>query len=144
MSEDEFWMLIGTLNGWADADSVAPLTSTLAQLPEAQIVAFEDHLAAALHELDSPIGADKLIEGESMTLGDDGYLYARAAVVASGREAWQRVVDDPASIPATWQSFDGESLLYVAPEAYQESTGEPWGHVSPVNYETGSNTTNWG
>ena len=144
LTEDEFWLLIDTLGGSVTEGGITNLISVLAQEPAGRITAFEDHLAAALYALDSPLGADVPIKGdEQMTMGDDGYLYVRCSVVAAGRVTWAAVRDDPASIPATWEAFDGEPLLYVAMQAYQQATGDEWTHVPLVSYETGSNTDNW-
>ena len=76
-------------------------------------------------------------------MSDDVFLYARCAVVAAGHPTWERVVADPAAMAGSWSIFDGEWLLTVAPNAFEESTGTSWSHESPVSYETGSNTAGW-
>lgn len=119
------------------------LTDRLAEQSPADIVAFADHLAQVLHELDGPERAaqlvvDPTVDDEPMTMSDDLFLYARCAVVAAGRRTFDVVLADPAQMARTWPVFDGEHLLGVAPAAYELATGDPFDHEAPVSYETGS------
>ena len=56
MTEERFWELLGLLN-WkklGNVDEVVrPLVKALAALPVEDIFAFDDHLAAKLHALDT-------------------------------------------------------------------------------------------
>lgn len=148
MSDEAFWALISTLPKYVDGISSAELTLRLTIKGPDQIIAFADHLAAALYAIDHPVGADQLIRdptagNEPMTMGDDLFLYARCAAVAAGRAKWEQIVADPTRMAGTWHAFDGEFLLIVAPDAWQQATGTEWTHESPLSYETGSNTDNW-
>jgi hypothetical protein len=141
MDQDEFWALIGGLHT-ADADV---LVERLAAMPVAAITGFADRLAEALHALDTPELADQPVwdveqdpeADEPLSPSDDAFLYTRCAVVASGRETYERVRAEPTALAGRWD-LGREDLLYVAPRAYEQATGEEWDHESPVSYETGS------
>lgn len=53
---------------------------------------------------------------------------------------WIFILADHRRFRRTW-SFDAERLLTVSHEAYEAASGRPWpeDHISPHNYETGSN-----
>ncbi len=138
MDEAQFWSWIERLDGDADdEDSVADLTEELSRLPERDITDFEDHLARALHALDTPAHL------EALGGFDDSFLYCRCAVVAAGRITYERVLAEPQDM-ADFADEDGEALLSVAPDAYERKTGMLWEHEPPVSYETGSNAAAWG
>lgn len=149
MTKDEFWELIGTLNGSAAPDGIAALTETLTQRPRAEIVAFAEHLAQALYAIDS---RDRMAQpvrdtadgpnAPAFPLSKEVFLYARAAVVVAGRGVWQQVVDDPTAMAGTWD-LGAEELLYVAPVAFEHRTGSDWNHRTAVSRETGSNEAGW-
>ncbi len=61
LTRDAFWALIGTLGGAIDQERAQALTDRLAEQSPADIVAFADHLAQVLHELDSPERAEQLV-----------------------------------------------------------------------------------
>ena len=149
MDEDEFWDLVSLLEGRADPDGVERLTAALAQRPPEEIEGFEDQLAEALHALDTrahftqPVrDAEDGAVGEPLALSDDSFLYARAAVVAAGRDVYRRVAADPAAFAGTWD-LGAEILLSVAEDAYEQATDLAWDHEPPVSYETGANTAGW-
>lgn len=147
MTRDEFWKLIDTIDREAlrDGDeegAVEPLIEALAERDPDDILAFEDHLAQALYDIDGRAFADAT--GESGRSGD-GFLYARCYVVACGRKFYESVRADPSRMPDSIDQWC-EALLSVAPQAWAQATGQDedaWDHESPVSYETGSNTTQW-
>lgn len=131
MTEQEFWDLIATLGGSADEDGTAGLEDELSALDASAITAFADRFAAALVALDRPeiarqtyweLGSDTPVPPSA-----DGFLYARAAVVAAGRATYEQVLADPTAFSREWD-LDAEGLLYVASSAYEEATGQEWTH----------------
>ena len=148
LTRDDFWNLIATTGGSIDEESAEALSTRLALRPAEEIVQFADHLASLLYDLDSPTAAAQLVTdptaGEDpFELSDDLFLYARCAVVAAGRDAYERVLADPTALAGEWPVFDGEFLITVAPTAYEMATGEEYDHEPPVSYETGSNSGLW-
>jgi hypothetical protein len=139
--EDEFWTLIGSL-GEGDPDV---LVGRLAAMPVTAITGFADRLAEALYGLDTPELADQPVwdveqdpeTDKPLSPSTDAFLYTRCAVVASGRETYDRVRAEPVALAGQWD-LGWEDLLYVAPRAYEQATGEEWDHESPVDYETGA------
>jgi Protein of unknown function (DUF4240) len=143
MTIDEFWALIAKVDRTALRDgqedkAIAPLTVALATQTEADMEAFEEHLARALYDLDTRAHADS--SGESGN-SDDGFLYARCYVVAQGREHYEKVLADPAAMPKTLEEWC-EPLLFVGAKAWAELTGgdmDSWCPETSVSYESGSN-----
>ena len=147
MDRSEFWRLIWEIDRDAlrdgdDEGAVEPLAEALTQHAEADIKEFENILAQCLYDLDGQAYADQA--GESGH-SDDGFLYARCYVVASGKKHYDSVKADQTKMPKSLDEWC-ESLLYVAQKAWSAATGrdeESWDHHAPVSYETGSNNTNW-
>lgn len=146
-----FWGWIERLGGRPDPDALDELTAVLAERGEADVVAFAEALARALHDLDTPAHFGQRVhdvsepdDAPAMAMSADVFLYARCAVVAAGRETWTRTVADPAAMAGRWEVADGELLLGVAPEAYERATGLLWDHETAVSYETGADAAAWG
>ncbi len=152
---ERFWQLIDLIGGEPAVavcatfdDGCERLTDALAAGPVEEIVGFGERFAEALYRLDrEEYGTRPAVDpddpdAEPVPLSDDGFLYARAAVVAAGRAAYERVLADPALFTA--HSFrSGESLLYVHEEAYEAATGEEWDHDTRYDYESCSNRAGW-
>ncbi len=74
----------------------------------------------------------------------DHFLYSRCAVVAAGREVYESVFEDSARFsPFTATTMEGESLLYVAQQAYERATGEEWDRATRYSFESYSNRDGW-
>jgi Protein of unknown function (DUF4240) len=146
MPDEEFWAYIDLLGG--RAVDVEPLVAALTREEPQRIKAFANTLARHLHKLDlfalfrQPVREpDEDPAADPMPLSDDGFLYARCAVVAAGLQRYEQVLADHAAFAGTW-STDGEALLYAAEEAWARRTGRDaceWEHEDPVSVETGSN-----
>ncbi|MER5458664.1 DUF4240 domain-containing protein [Micromonospora sp. NPDC002389] len=136
MEREEFWRLVESMGPQPDDDGFDRLTAELATLSVPDIQAFEDHLAALLHGLDTHAHA------RAARARGDWFLYVRCAVVVSGRAAYEEVLADPHKL-RRFARREAEPLLFVASHAYERSTGLPWRHESPVSYESGSNLTGW-
>jgi predicted DNA-binding WGR domain protein len=146
MSEDTFWRIIRLFN-WkklGDDDAVVePAVKALAQMSVDNIKRFEDILHEKLHALDTEahareIGEEAYQPGKYFSV--DWFLYERCAVVANGREVFERILGDPTEMP---KDMEFEALLTVATTAYEREAGEQFDHVSPVSYETYSNQAGW-
>ncbi|WP_406637876.1 DUF4240 domain-containing protein [Amycolatopsis sp. WGS_07] len=148
MDDREFWALISLVRRDPPARDQAdfvPLEEELRKRGEAEIKQFEDILARHLYDLDRSELAATPSAATGLPLSNDAFLCYRAAVVLAGEEKYRSVLEDPAK----FRSYTGtggpeaEFLLYVAQHAYESSTGKDWEHVSPVDYETGSNPDGW-
>jgi Protein of unknown function (DUF4240) len=144
MRVDDFWKLIDEVDrialqngeGYEDK-AVEPLIRALTALDKEELQSFQEHLAQALYGLDGRVYYDAAGD-----IGDDGFLYARCFVVATGREAYNRMLTNPDLMPkglAHWC----EPLLYVASSAWEKRTGETLDFDAKVSFETGSNASLW-
>ena len=144
MDDRTFWDLIAKIDGEAlrggdEESALEGLQAALASAPLADIEGFEEMLAQKLYALDGQRFADAAGEsGDS----DDGFLYARCFVVATGQARYEAVLRDPSEMPASIDDWC-EGLLYVAQQAYEQATGKPWSFDASVSYETGSNEALW-
>jgi Protein of unknown function (DUF4240) len=134
MDEQTFWDLVGTIGpDQADFDR---LTDELSDHGAADIRDFAEHLARALHALDTP--AHYRAAGTTT----ECFLHVRAAAVAAGADAYRKVLNSPAALASFAPT--GSALLPVAARAYETSTRGTWRHETTVSYETGSNRDAWG
>lgn len=146
-SEDDFWQVIDLLD-WSrkeddSAGILAPAIAHLSGLGESAIYRFQDILAEKLYELDKEIYAQHLGDDapkKSGAFSSDYFLYARACVVANGKDYYDTVLADPALMP---QGYTFEPLLSLAKQAYYKKTGRNFDYVPPISYETFSNPEGW-
>src|SRR3954454_5510219 len=162
VDRDRFWELIGVLDGSVDESAVIRLVGELAALPASEITSFDDLLHEMVHALDGPDWFDQpthdpgvtelqlevflaevLAGGGDDELRTDGFLFARTALVAAGREAYQQVLADPAC-SAVARDSRAQALLFAAQRAYEQGRDDHYGHVPPFDASTGSNTELWG
>ncbi len=147
MHADAFWRLIALIDqpqlaASDESGALAPLQAALEEVEIAELFAFDELLARALYELDTPSHLDG--SGASST-SSDGFLYVRCWVVARGLEHYVAVRKDPALMPQSLEEWC-EPLLLVAQEAWAAKTGaDPadYPHISTVSYETGANQAAW-
>jgi hypothetical protein len=137
------WRLIDVLGGSTEQDDVERLTDVLRTGGREQAVAFQERLAATLHDLDREV----LFRQGVRFVGDppdsavvpsssDSFLHLHAGIVAKGRRVVEQVLADPA-VPTAWQWEDCEVLLYAAEEA-------AGGQIeTALSYETGENADHW-
>lgn len=147
MTEDTFWSIIDLLD-WKRGDDteaiMEPAINRLQQYDVEDIFRFQDLLAEKLFALDRQIFAENLGErryGGERHFSADSFLYARACVVANGKDFYESVLKDPTNMP---KEFTFEGLLYLAPEAFQRKTGKDWDYLPTPSYETFSNRSGWG
>lgn len=136
MRDEEFWKLISLIdmdlvNQEDDFTGVQPLTEALAKKPAEDITHFHELLAMRLFALDSQDRFD-------VSCGsDDGFLYQRCYMIASGKAVYEKAVQDPKDICDEMEWC--EALLYVAGEAWEVNQIAEWDFDPSVSYETGSN-----
>jgi hypothetical protein len=135
MDEATFWELVGAPGRDPGDATFERLTDMLSDHGAGDITGFADHLAVALHALDTP--AHHVVAAGS----DDDFLAARCAAVAAGRTAYEQALAAPELLD---KYGDGTALLTVAPRAFRISTGRPWDHTPPVSHDAGANTDAWG
>lgn len=144
MDETHFWRIIEQLDWQQEGDDeavLAPAIAALSRFPETAIRAFADIQAKLLYQLDGKSYADAYAPGDNY-FSADGFLYARCAVVANGRETYYNILEHPEEMP---QDIGFESLLSLPELAWQLCTGkEEWDHLPAYNYETGFNEEGWG
>ena len=111
MTKDDFRAAIAILGGVADDASTSRLVDYLADRGEPAIVAFAEALARAVFDLDTPThGAQSVYDssedgdGPAIPMSSDVFLHARLAVVASGRDTYERVLADPTAMSGSGRS----------------------------------------
>ena len=144
LTEQEFWQIIDLLD-WSkigdDEAVIAPAVATLANMPVGNMHQFEDILSKKLWALDTRAHANaSLRERPEAPLSADYFLYDRCCVVANGRDFYEKVLRDPAQMPA---GLSFARLLSVAAKAYERKTGKAFVHIPAFNYETYSNEAGW-
>jgi hypothetical protein len=140
VNEDAFWQLIEECSPAApdpEGDQLAAaLTTRLASGAVFEVVGFAEQLSWALYRLDRKEYGDGL--------SGDAFLYTRAAVVAAGRDVYERVLRDPQRFaPFVTGLAWAEALLYVPDHAYRQQTGEEWDRSTRYSYESYSNAAGW-
>ena len=135
MDEDEFWAVAGRpADEHPGADPewwAAEVAADLARRPPADIVAFDEHLWAALRRSYrwDLWGAAYLIRGGC---SDDGFDYFRGWLIARGRVVFEAALADPDSLAGLCTgeedprvpNFECGGMLSVAYRTYRERTGE--------------------
>jgi len=145
MNDEQFWNIISLLDWQQDQDDLIlqPAVETLKQYAVDDIYYFQDILAEKLFELDRQVFAEQI--GDRKYGGDkhfsvDIFLYARACVVANGKDFFTSVLHDPTKMP---KSYTFEALLYLAAKAYEDKTALRWTYLPKKSYETFSNRKGW-
>lgn len=144
-TEAGFWKAMEMLdwkNEGDDGKIVEPLVAFLAEQPLSHIYRFSDLLSEKLWHLDTYAHAKIFLDDpeEDGYLSVDDFLYVRCAVVANGKEYYEKVLIDPQLMPL---NLTFEPLLYVAMKAYKRKTGKDFTAISAYNYETYSNKNGW-
>ncbi|MEU3687956.1 DUF4240 domain-containing protein [Streptomyces narbonensis] len=157
MDESEFWEIVeASAGGGAGGDAsirCGMIAARLAERTPDEITGFADVLAESLFRLDLKVLADTPVKGavsrsgRPVSLSEDGFLYARCAVILAGRGAYGEILANPAGVDFSPYTTDeagvAEELLEAAPTAFGRVTGAEWEHVEPFDYETGSNEDGW-
>lgn len=139
MDETMFWDLISSLSTIEEEreKTLDALTQELALMSSEAIYAFQDILSEKLSMLDTPEYWE--VGGGS----SDGFLYARCYVVSKGKDYYESILSSTETFPSPpFNEF--EEILYIPYLAYELKTGEELTRVPKFNYESRSNTANWG
>jgi hypothetical protein len=141
LDETGFWNIIDQLDWEADTDQemLEPAIVALSKHPLGHIYQFEDQLAEKLRALDTPQHAAAAYPDRKY-ISVDGFLYVRAAVVASGNTDYQEILEQPNLLDP---DADFEALLSLAAKAYERKTGQPFDYFAPLSYETYANEEAW-
>lgn len=144
-TEADFWGTINLLDWTKEGDDskvIAPVVAFLAQQPLSHIYRFSDILSEKLWHLDTLAHAQVFLDDpeEEGYLSVDDFLYTRCAVVANGKEYYEKVLNNPRLMPT---DLTFEPLLYIALTAYKQKTGKNFMGISAFNYETYSNKKGW-
>jgi hypothetical protein len=139
--ENLFWQVIDRLDWEAkeDAAIVAPAVDYLSQQATDGIIGFADILSEKLYLLDQRRMAEQSIDDEE-EFSTDLFLYARCAVVANGKTAYETVLADPTAFP---KDTFFSALLNLPDLAWKHSTGETFDYLPQYIYETGFNPQGW-
>lgn len=150
LTEEQFWSLIEMLDWSKEGDSSAviePAVEQLSKSPLRNIYEFQDLLSEKLYRLDTRHHAENTGEnayvetdGNNSFFSTDEFLYARCCVVANGREAYEKVLQNPELMP---KNLAFEALLRIARLAYQRKTGQHFRYVPAFNIETYGNREGW-
>ena len=145
--EKGFWKIINLLDWDHDEDEVEamiePAIHDLSQQDISAIYKFENLLTEKLRSLDHHVYAQQLGENAPSKEGSfssDYFLYARACVVANGKDYYEAVLKDPSEMP---QEHTFEALLSISDKAYERKTGKKFDYQPPQSYETYSNAEGW-
>ncbi|MDX2164540.1 MAG: DUF4240 domain-containing protein [Gammaproteobacteria bacterium] len=118
-SDDDFWSVIDKID-WSKKGSenkIAPAMQVLSQMPVVNICLFADKLSEKLFQLDTRAHANTYAANEPENfISADDFLYARCAVIAEGKEYYEKVLNDPAQMP---EDIIFEPLLYLADDAFE-------------------------
>lgn len=142
-SEADFWQVIDLLD-WSTrnrADIPVPAEKALSLMHISSIYLFQDILSEKLYRLDTRQHAHAYREKQpDGSFSADDFLYTRCAVVAEGKDYYEKVMNNPTEMPG---NIDFEHLLTLAAEAYRLKTGRTFDYIPLFNYETHSNTKGW-
>ena len=145
MTRESFFDLIMNVCDWDksgdDSKILAPLIDHLSKQSDEYIFAFEDIMSELLYEIDTRKNyeAAEKIYPQS----DDTFLYSRCVAIINGKQYYDDVRNG--RITDIWKN-EFEAILYVAREAWARKYGKSsvdFPHISPLSYETGSNTDGW-
>jgi hypothetical protein len=145
IDEKVFWSIINLLDQKSQRDDdkvLAPAIQALAARPKSDIAHFEERLAYLLYQLDTRAHAAHTCDDPAHPdhISADAFLYARCAVVASGKRLYQSVLKHPSKMP---KDTEFEPLLSLASEAHEQKTGQDLTHTPACSYESFSNPTGW-
>ncbi len=147
MDEDQFWDLVELFNWDAegnDSQVIEPCVEALSQLPENEILAFQEELHNKLFYLDAEkfarhIGRESF-RSKSEYFSTSWFLNVRCCAIANGRDLFEDIIDTPDNMP---KDLGFRAICRVAPEAFFRKTGQKLSYIPSKNIETFSNGEGW-
>lgn len=115
----------------------------LSELPDEEIFAFDDIMAELLYSLDTKRNYNVASKYEEYC-SDDSFLYSRCVALVNGADFYEKARNGKAD-KDIWK-YEFEAILYVPARAWAKKHNDDesnYPHLSPLSYETGSNTAEW-
>lgn len=128
----KFWV---TIDAFGPEFDVEAFVDALSDFDGDSIMEFHELLAKVIQSLNTDLHQRQpIVDSDDpdtiIPMSEDSFLDARLAVVASGLQTWQRVVDTPSALAGSWPLMVGQDLDEAVGRAYERSTGEPWANLS--------------
>ncbi len=147
MDEEQFWEFVELFNWDAegnDSQVIEPCVQSLSQMPEDDILAFQEALHNKLYFLDAErfarhIGRESF-RSKSEYFSTSWFLNVRCCAIANGRDLFEDIVDTPDNMP---KDLGFRAICRVAPEAYFRKTGLKLTYTPSKSIETFSNKEGW-
>ena len=137
--EDRFWSLLA--EAWSGADGstetfLDALTDLCEDMSSAELTDLDRVLERKLYDIDRA-------DIQAVTDGsDDGFLYARGLIVASGRETYYAVLADP-NAAEVFEDEELEEMCYFFAHLHDKKYGS-WPETgSGISRESCSNAAGW-
>ncbi len=135
LSEDLFWEIIDSFD-WQQKTGVAVLANGVKKLAEQETVfiyLFADVLHEKLAQVNTKAHVQSFAERQKGHLSGDDFLYARCAVIAEGKDYFEKVINEPSAMPT---DIIFEALLYLPDKAYKLKTGKEFQYTPQQKIET--------
>ena len=116
-----------------------PVIKFLSQQSDDKIFLFSDQMSELLYGLDTYELAEQCKEVDGF-MSDDSFLYSRCVALINGPEYYMRAKSGKCK--DMW-NMEFESLIYVASQAWEMKHNTEFEHISPLSFETGSNSEGW-
>jgi hypothetical protein len=146
MNEDKFWEIISLFDWDKAGDDLAVMQKSIEELSnhtEQEIYEFEKIMTRLLFQLDleeyAKHSGRKCYGNDDFA--EDEFLFARACVVANGKDFYDKVKLNPEEFP---KNLEFAALLNLANLAWFLKTGtKTWNYIPELSYETYSNQEQW-
>jgi len=135
LSEDLFWEVVDSFD-WSKKNGqaiLAPGIEKLAAQETVFIYLFADALYEKLFQLNTKTHAAVFAKKQNAHFSADDFLYARCAVVAEGKNYFEKVLNNPSEMPT---DIIFEPLLNLATAAYHKKTGKEFNYIPTKKIET--------
>jgi hypothetical protein len=147
MADEAFWNIVSLLDWKYEGQDEKVLETAIKELSKRSnndIKEFAEALAFKLYQLDTKEHAQNIGEysfkNDEEFFSSDGFLYVRCVAIANGERFYNLVLNNPVHMP---KDKEFESLLYLAPEAYNLKNNRDFEYSTGCDYETFSNRNGW-
>ncbi len=135
LSDDLFWKIIDSFD-WSKktgSDVLASGVERLAAQETVFIYLFADVLHEKLAQLNTKAHAQSFATNKKGHFSGDDFLYTRCAVIAEGKDYFEKVVNEPSAMPT---DIIFEALLNLPDIAYKTKTGKEFQYTPQQTIET--------